>query len=197
MTAPMIAMARPKPLHWAGLGGASLGWLGMSAAFLARFRGSSLAIVGGLDAALILAIGVLLLVLRPRQYVAVEGTVLRVRGLIATKAFDRTDLSKVVQLDVRIGGEKGRAARPAWLVLDRSGEVVIKLNRRAWNTDELDLVRQRLGLDDETIPGEQEAATVNESYPGTLSWWTLHPNKSGALIVTVIIGLGLLIHFAA
>jgi hypothetical protein len=190
-------VARPIPIHWSGLGGGALGWLVASAAFLTRFHGSGLAVVGGLDGVLIVAVGLLVLVLRPRQYVAVEGTALRVRGLMGAKSFERNDLSKVVQLDVRISGARGRAARPAWLVLDRSGTVVVKLNRRAWNPEELDRVRRELGLDGETISGEHDAQAVNESFPRTLYWWTLHPNQSGALVVAMIIGIGLLIHFAA
>lgn len=160
-------------------------------------RGSGLVVVGGLDVVVILAIAFLVLVLRPRQWVAVERHELRVKGLTRTKAFQRSELSKVVKLDIRMSGGKRGAATPAWLVVDRSGAVVVKLSQRAWNIDELDAVQQELGLASEVIQGEQDAHAVNESFPGALSWWTLHPNKSAALLVTTIIGLALLINFAA
>jgi hypothetical protein len=186
--APLVL--RPKKLGHMGAGElmSAGGWLLASVAFLFRFRGTALLILGSLDFAVVLAIVVFAVAVRPRIELRLDAGKLIRRGVRGSRLlFTKGDLGRVVELDVEVGGHVMSSRLKLWLLVRADGTTAAKLNRKIWDRDELETMREKLGLPLETVDAVQPARVARCRYPGALSWWVVHPAVTSWMIFACVI----------
>ena len=162
-----------------------------SLAFLVRFRGVWLLIVGMAD---LLVIAWLVLWGRWAR----ENYRLRLdmNGLVLTRIRkDRLVLRhgekvRIVDLRVNYGSRLAPGRTRTWLLLRSDGTTALRLYPDRWDQQELSALRERLQADVEVVDGLKTPRWLRKNFPGSVPWVLAHVAAS---TVIFILGLSLLI----
>jgi hypothetical protein len=143
-------------------------------------------VVVGVGVAVAVGVVGFLYVARRRMKLALVGQRLVFSGLMHDRmVLDEDHTGRVVDIEVAWGGASGRRSR-LWLLVTAAGRVAVGLNRATWDGEQLENIRQSLGLPLEVIDMPKRPADVRATYPGSLPWWAVRPIVATLVAIVVI-----------
>jgi hypothetical protein len=92
---------------------------------------------------------------------------------------------RVVNVEVAWGKASGRRSR-LWLLINETGRAAIGLNRDMWGYDQLESLREDLGLPLAVDDTARRPAELRRVYPGSIAWWAAHPAIATTLLIVVV-----------
>jgi hypothetical protein len=92
---------------------------------------------------------------------------------------------RVVNVEVAWGKTSGRRSR-LWLLMNEKGRTAIGLNRDMWGYEQLESLRQDLGLPLVVDDTARRPAELRRVYPGSIPWWAAHPAVATSLVIVVV-----------
>lgn len=183
---------RPSQRIWNTPGasiGIAAGWLLASLFYSLRFNGLARIVVAG--GGVVVAIGMIVLMHASRRRVKLTliGERLIFSGLLRDRVvFAKGQTGRIVDVEVVWGRSSGRRSRLR-LFINQAGKTVVSLNQAIWDHEQLEDLRERLGLSTETVARPQRSAELRTAYPGTVPWWAAHPSVATVLAIVVIAAL--------
>ena len=121
-------------------------------------------VVGGLIASLYFG----------RARVWFEGTTLRVRGALRTRAWSTADIARLVFVP-QPGTLPGRPAPATLYAVTALDERLFWLSADVWEKAQLEEIAERVGAPVHHVPTGLMPKEINERFPGTIGWTALRP----------------------
>ncbi len=162
------------------------GWVLASFFYSLRFYGlTRLAVVG---VAVVVAAGLVtwMCLSRRRMRLTLNRGQLIVSGLLRDRvALTETIQGCVVHVDLAWRHAPARRSR-LWLLLNDSGSTEVGLNRDAWDGQQLEHLRESLGLPIEVVDMPMRPSEVRHAYPRSIPWWAAHPAVAMSVVIVTI-----------
>jgi len=183
---------RPSRRIWNTQGasiGIVTGWLLASLFYSLRFNGLARIVVAG--GGVVVAIGMIVLMHASRRRVKLTliGERLIFSGLLRDRVvFAKGQTGRIVDVEVVWGRSSGRRSRLR-LFINQAGKTVVSLNQAIWDHEQLEDLRERLGLSTETVARPQRPDELRRAYPGTVPWWGVHPSMAAVLAIMAVAAL--------
>jgi hypothetical protein len=183
---------RPSKRIWNTQGwstGIAAGWLLAGLFYSLRFHGVARLAVACVGVVLAVGVIVLMNASRRRVKLTLSGDRLVFSGLLR----DREVMAKghggrIVDVEVAWGRSSGRRSRLR-LFINQAGKTVVSLNREIWDHEQLEDLRERLGLPTEIVERPQRPAELRNAYPGTIPWWAAHLPVATVFAILVVAAL--------
>lgn len=162
-----------------------IGWVLASLLYSLRFHGPSrLAVVG---AAVAIAVGIVfwLHLSRRRMRLTLRGRQLVVSGPLRNRIVLIDDgQGRVVHVDLTWRHAPARRSR-LWLLLNKSGNTEVGLNRDAWDDQQLEGLRKSLALPTEVVEEPKRPSELRRDFPRSVPWWAVHPVAASSLAIVI------------
>lgn len=162
-------------------------WLTCSMAFLVRFHGVALIVAASLDLAVTTATIAALRRSYRRTLLTFGPDGLTWAGLFRHRLVLATNASgSVVEAEVRRSKTSARRTH-LWLLVNGDGRAEVSLNTDAWDRNELEYLRQRLGIPRIVITETLDGKALRSRVPGSVPWPVLHPIALTYLLIAIIV----------
>ncbi len=169
-----------------GRGVSAAAWVLASLLYSLRFHGSSRVVVVALGVAIAAgAIGLMSLSRRQTKLTMLNGALV-FSGIFGSRMLlTQNSRGRVVNVEVAWGKTSGRRSR-LWLLMNEKGRTAIGLNRDMWGYEQLESLRQDLGLPLAVDDTARRPAELRRVYPGSIPWWAAHPAVATSLVIVVV-----------
>jgi hypothetical protein len=169
-----------------GQAGGAVAWILASLLYSLRFDGLTRVVVVGVGVAVAVGVVGFLYLARRRMKLALVGRRLVFSGLMHDRVvLDGDHAGRVVDVEVAWGGASRRRSR-LWLLVTAAGRVAVGLNRATWDGEQLENIRQSLGLPLEVIDTPKCPADVRTAYPGSVPWWAVRPVVAALVVIVAV-----------
>jgi hypothetical protein len=169
-----------------GRGASAAAWVLASLLYSLRFHGSSRVVVVALGVAIAASvIGLMSLSRRQAKLTMLNGALV-FSGIFGSRMLlTENSRGQVVNVEVAWGKASGRRSQ-LWLLMNEKGRTAIGLNRAIWGYEQLENVREHLGLPLAVDDTARRPAELRRMYPGSVPWWAAHPAVATSLMIVVV-----------
>jgi hypothetical protein len=162
------------------------GWILAALLYSLRFHGMSRVVVIAIAVAFGVGVVVWTRLSRVRMKLTLHGGRLIVSGVLRDRLVSIEGREgRVVQVEVKWQRAAPRRSR-LWLLTTASGRTEIGLNRDAWDGQQLERLRESLGLPVEVVPAPMRPAELRRDYPHSIPWWAARPALATLLAIVLL-----------
>jgi hypothetical protein len=164
----------------------AVGWILASFFYSLRYPGSYRVVIVCMAVAIAVGIVVYMQLSRIRMHLKLTGGQLIFSGLLRDRVvLTEGEQGRVVHVEINWRNASARRSR-LWLLINKTGKTEVGLNRAAWDDQQLEHLRESLGLPVEIVESPKRPAELRNDYPGSIPWWTAH------LVVATLLAIGMI-----